>query len=147
MTMIPFETYKIIQENVPIVCIDGILKNDNGEYLLVKRINEPLKGEYWVPGGRLLKNESLKQAIIRKMQEEIGVAVEIERLYGFFEDFYPEAQSNVKNGLHVISFVFLLSSKYTKDIILDYQSSNFIWSKQLPNLLLERLVFLGEQKL
>jgi len=145
--MIPSETYKIIQENVPIVCIDGIVKNDFGEYLLVKRLNEPLKDEYWIPGGRLLKNESLEQAIIRKMQEELGITVEIVGLIGFFEDFYPEAQVNVRYGLHVISFVFLLSSKNTKDIILDNQSSNFIWLKELPELLLKRLVFIGDKKL
>ena len=49
------ERYKAIVEAVPICCVDLIIKS-KGKILLVKRKNEPLKGEFWLPGGRIYKN-------------------------------------------------------------------------------------------
>jgi colanic acid biosynthesis protein WcaH len=69
--MIPAADYKKFLEQMPVVCIDAIIMNNNGQYLLIKRKNEPLKGDYWVPGGRLLKNETLNDAVLRKVKEEL----------------------------------------------------------------------------
>ena len=52
---LPHEEYKKVLSAIPIVCVDCLVVNENEEYLLVKRANPPLKGEYWVPGGRLYK--------------------------------------------------------------------------------------------
>lgn len=41
--MIPEESYKMILDNMPIVCIDSVVVNADGEYLLVKRNNHLLK--------------------------------------------------------------------------------------------------------
>ncbi len=41
--MIPEDRYKMILEEMPIVCIDCAIAKDSGEYLLVKRNNHPLK--------------------------------------------------------------------------------------------------------
>ena len=50
--ILPSEEYKNVLSAIPIVCIDCLVVNESGEHLLVKRANPPLKGEYWVPGGR-----------------------------------------------------------------------------------------------
>lgn len=142
--MIPAKEYQKIIESVPIVCVDAVIINDNNEYLLVKRQNEPLKGEYWVPGGRVLKNESLRDAIKRKMKQELGIELNVEKLLGYFEDFYEKTHFEVSNGLHVISFVFLVKSKDQKKFILDYQSNEWIWSKDLPIKLVNKLQLFGE---
>ena len=39
--------------NLPILCVDLIIQNSEGEFLLVKRDNHPIKGYDWVPGGRM----------------------------------------------------------------------------------------------
>ena len=44
----------------------------NGEILLIRRANEPFKGEVTVPGGRKRRGESLKEACAREMLEETG---------------------------------------------------------------------------
>jgi len=66
---LPVAEYRKVLSAVPIVCVDCLVVNDASEYLLVKRRNEPLKGEYWVPGGRIYKNERLVEAVRRKMRE------------------------------------------------------------------------------
>ena len=144
--MIPSNEYVKIVENMPIVCIDGIIINSDGKFLLVKRENEPFKGEYWVPGGRLLKNETLENAVKRKMKQELGIEVKIQKLFGYFEDFY-ENTYNVQSGLHVVSFIFLLNTDEIENIKLDNQSSEWKWFNELPSRLLDKLKINGDNDL
>jgi colanic acid biosynthesis protein WcaH len=105
--------------------------NDRGEFLLVKRANEPLLGEHWVPGGRVYKGERLLDAVHRKMREEIGVDVDIVENVGFFEEFHEKTKENAVGGAHSISFVYLVKPK-SYDIKLDPQSSEWGWFKEIP---------------
>ena len=66
--MIPKEFYKEILKVIPIVCVDIVICNSKGLYLLVKRKNEPLKGWWWVVGGRVLHGETAKEAAARKIR-------------------------------------------------------------------------------
>src|SRR5215510_12408575 len=84
---LPHEEYKKVLSAIPIVCVDCLVVNENEEYLLVKRANPPLKGEYWVPGGRLYKNERILDAVHRKMREEIGIGVDVVTILGILEFF------------------------------------------------------------
>jgi len=54
---------------MPILCVDVILRNRKGEYLLLKRLNEPKKGRWWPVGGRVSGGE-LTAAARRKVREE-----------------------------------------------------------------------------
>jgi len=141
--MIPSEDFKMIVENMPIVCIDGVIENEKGEYLLVKRKNEPLKGEYWVPGGRLLKNEKLEDAINRKMEQELSTKVKVGKILGFFEKVFEKTHLNVHSGFHGISFVFLLTP-LDQNIMLDNQSTDWKWCKELPKKFKDLIQPIGE---
>ena len=44
----------------------------DGKILLIRRANEPYKGQITVPGGRKKRGETLKQACAREMLEETG---------------------------------------------------------------------------
>ncbi|GHS94055.1 hypothetical protein AGMMS50276_05880 [Synergistales bacterium] len=44
----------------------------DGKILLIRRANEPYKGEITIPGGRKKRNESLRDACAREMLEETG---------------------------------------------------------------------------
>lgn len=48
---------------------------DGGKVLLVRRGNEPLKGEWSLPGGALELGETLQQGVIREVLEETGLSV------------------------------------------------------------------------
>lgn len=128
---LPVDEYRRILRAVPIVCVDCLVANGEGQYLLVKRRNEPMKGEYWVPGGRVHKNEKLADAVHRKMREEIGIEVIIIKNLGFFEEFFERTAEEVEGGTHVISFVYLVKPK-SFDIHLDDQSSEWGWFSRAP---------------
>ena len=51
---IPDSVWSDIVEHVPIPSVDLLVVTDNG-LLLAKRQNEPAKGEWFVPGGRIQK--------------------------------------------------------------------------------------------
>jgi len=44
----------------------------NGKFLLVKRANKPNKGYWAIPGGHVDEGESIYQAAMREMKEEVG---------------------------------------------------------------------------
>jgi colanic acid biosynthesis protein WcaH len=130
------DEYKKFLSTMPIVCVDCLVENDKGEYLLVKRKNEPLKGEFWVPGGRLHKNERLADAVRRKMREEIGVDVEIIENVGFFEEFFHDTEQDADGGVHSISVVYRVRP-LSYEIKLDDQSAEWGWFKDVPQRLKE----------
>jgi len=130
--IIPTEHYKKIIEVLPILCVDIIIKNHNGEYLLIKRANEPLKGQWWVIGGRVLKGESLEQAAKRKVKEEVGLEIDNVESIGYYEDALETNPFGSAIPLHSISVVFSTIIEDEKIVTLDYQSSDWKYSKELP---------------
>lgn len=58
----------------PIVGV-GAVVIDGTKVLLVRRGNEPLKGEWSLPGGALEVGETLQQGVLREVLEETGVTV------------------------------------------------------------------------
>ncbi len=49
--------------------------------LLAKRINTGFKDGYWsVPAGRLNSNETIRQAMVREVKEEVGVKINVKDL-------------------------------------------------------------------
>jgi 8-oxo-dGTP diphosphatase len=68
----------------PIVGVGGVIVQD-GKAIIVKRANDPYKGQWSIPGGRVELGESLAEALVREMREETGLDVEIGPLIEVFE--------------------------------------------------------------
>ena len=52
--------------------------------LLIKRKYEPFKGKWAIPGGFVLNDESLEEAVERELKEETGIKINyLEQLYTF----------------------------------------------------------------
>jgi colanic acid biosynthesis protein WcaH len=80
-----------VVKNAPLASIDLIVKNSRNEILLGLRKNEPAKDYWFVPGGRILKNERLARAFERISKEELGIEIAYQqaKFLGVFEHFYP----------------------------------------------------------
>ena len=110
---IPLPLYKKILDLMPIPCIDLVFKANNDVYLF-KRNYEPAKDEWWLVGGRIKRNETFKQAAIRKAKEEIGVDIKIIKMIGTYEIFFPVNRFDTKDsqiGTHTIAIGFLVEPK------------------------------------
>ena len=60
---------------MPLISIDLIVRNELGQVLLGRRLNRPAQGFWFVPGGRVRKDERLNDAFWRLTEEELGIAV------------------------------------------------------------------------
>ncbi|MGY1652080.1 NUDIX domain-containing protein [Geodermatophilus sp. SYSU D01119] len=58
-------------------CVGAVVLDDAGRLLLVRRRNEPGRGLWSVPGGRVEPGESLVDAVAREVREETGLAVTV----------------------------------------------------------------------
>jgi 8-oxo-dGTP diphosphatase len=58
----------------PIIGV-GAVVIDGSKVLLVRRGQEPLKGEWSLPGGALELGETLQQGVVREVLEETGLTV------------------------------------------------------------------------
>jgi colanic acid biosynthesis protein WcaH len=108
--MLPFETFKTIIKNTPLISIDLIVSNQVGQILLGKRNNRPAQGYWFVPGGRILKDESMSIAFRRLTLNELGVELNIEKaeLIGPFEHFYKDNVSVEDFSTHYIALGYRL---------------------------------------
>lgn len=68
----------------PFAC-DSVLIEGN-QILLIKRGQNPGKGLWALPGGRIEDNETARECLMREMKEETGLAVESVRLMGLYSD-------------------------------------------------------------
>ena len=78
---------------LPLVSVDLVLVRGGTEILLGLRTNRPAQGSWFVPGGRILKDEPRADALKRVAARELGIANIAglkPQLLGVFEHFYPD---------------------------------------------------------
>lgn len=74
----------VVQPSHPQIAVSAAIFRD-GKVLLTRRARSPAKSFYSLPGGRVEFGESLHQALIREVDEETGLAIEIIGLAGWRE--------------------------------------------------------------
>jgi len=81
-----------VVKNAPLVSVDLVVRNGGGRVLLGWRSNRPARDCWFVPGGRILKNERISQAFERIAKDELGAAVSFDdaRLIGVFDHIYED---------------------------------------------------------
>ena len=60
--------------------------NENHEFILIKRGNEPFKDHWALPGGFVDYGETTKHAAIREAKEETSIDVELIKLFNVYSD-------------------------------------------------------------
>lgn len=122
--------FRQIIDATPLVSVDLLVRNGNNEILLGKRLNRPAQGFWFVPGGRIRKNEIIADAISRVARSEIGI--ELKRtdgnLIGAFDHIYEDnywGDAEVNTHYVVLAFSFYVAS--TAAIYPDDQHAELNW--------------------
>ena len=127
--MLDVQTFKTVLENTPLVSIDLCLIC-NDQILLGRRRNEPLKGLWFTPGGRIHKNETWQSALLRIAKVELGlsgIAVEGFALMGIWDHFYNNSALNQNISTHYVNLPHYAEFKSAPQITLDDQHGEFKW--------------------
>jgi len=120
------DQYEIVLRSVPIFCVDLVII-ENNFVLLIKRNNNPMKGKYFTPGGRVYKNETIDDAIKRKGKEELGLDLEKIKQIAMYEFLFKNSQVD-NTSLHGIGCFYLCRPvKKDFEIKLDEYASDYKW--------------------
>ncbi len=76
-------------EDARIPCVGAVVRDAEGRLLVVQRANEPGRGLWSVPGGRVEPGESAHEAVVREVAEETRLTVVVSRLAGVVERAAP----------------------------------------------------------
>ena len=80
---------------ISVVC--AIIEDEAGRYLLAKRPEGKCLGGFWeFPGGKLEQGETIEAALIRELQEELGIQTEV------FEILEKVEHHNEKSSIRLI---------------------------------------------
>lgn len=110
---IPLPLYRKIVASIPICCVDAVFWAGNKVYLF-KRTYEPAKNKWWLIGGRIIKGERLRDAVLRKVKEEVCVDARILKIVGTYELFFRSGRFDGnfnKKGSHAISICYVVKPK------------------------------------
>lgn len=69
-----------VSEQIP--CVGAVVHDRRGRLLLIQRAQEPGRGLWSLPGGRVEPGETDEQAVTREVWEETGLRVRPGRLLG-----------------------------------------------------------------
>jgi len=72
----------------PVSAVGGIIPDDQGRVLLIRRAKDPGKGQYGLPGGFVDPGESAKIALAREVAEELGIRVKNHSILVSFPNTY-----------------------------------------------------------
>jgi len=125
--MLPLQDFKTVVSSTPLISIDLIIENDAGEILLGYRNNKPAQGFWFVPGGRILKNETLAQAFKRLTLIEIGIELPIEdaSFLGVFEHLYEDSAVGDDIDTHYVVLGYKIKQNLTLDNLPQKQHSKY----------------------
>jgi 8-oxo-dGTP pyrophosphatase MutT (NUDIX family) len=134
---LPKEIYSRLVLDCVVCCVDCLLVRVNPvtgkkEALLVKRSAEPVKGVWWLPGGRLWKGETFFASARRKAKEETGLTnVKCVQVLGVWNTLFPTSNwdTETERGTQTVNPIVLveLIPEKAEEIVLDETSESSRW--------------------
>jgi 8-oxo-dGTP diphosphatase len=87
----------------PIVAVGAVIL-DGDRVLLVQRGQEPLKGEWSLPGGAVEIGETLEAAVVREVREETSLDVVVGPVVEVLDSIRPDAAGRAEYHYVIIDY-------------------------------------------
>ena len=139
MSFIPPDQYKEILKCMPIFCVDWLISCGD-QYLLLKRNQQPLMGDYWIIGGRLRMDESITQAAYRLQMREVGKFCGVGNMLGFSNYMFEKVEDARATHTPAVSYRIEVPEMFIPT--LDDTESQYIWTSKLPTQYLVQTTFI-----
>jgi colanic acid biosynthesis protein WcaH len=127
--MLEKEIFKTVVKNTPLVSIDLCIVWDE-KILLGKRKNEPLKGFFFTPGGRIFKNEAHIDCLNRIARSELGLIIndlKQVKLMGVWDHFYNNSVFGNEVSTHYVNLPHYVYYDKKPELMTDDQHDTLEW--------------------
>ena len=123
------DVFQTIVSSTPLISIDLVVGGNDNKFLLGMRNNKPAQNTWFVPGGRVQKNESLDDAFRRLCDEELNVAREREHaeFLGVYEHFYEDSIFGNDVSTHYIVLAYKINIDASTETLPKQQHNNYAW--------------------
>lgn len=113
----------------PLISLDFVVTHPSGDWLLGQRNHHPAQGAWFVPGGRILKNETVRAAVYRLMKNELGQPHFLYEMHflGCYEHFYPDSMFSTSLSTHYIVLAYYISLDLVLEQLPNEQHRAYRW--------------------
>lgn len=129
MFHLPLDIFKQVIKNAPLISIDLIINNNAGQVLLGKRNNRPAQGYWFVPGGRIIKDESFDNAFSRLTQLELGRSYRLSNatFLGPYEHLYSDNFTGDDFTTHYVVLAYQIAFNGDFSDLPEEQHNDYQW--------------------
>lgn len=126
---LPDDAFRQVVAATPLVSIDLVVEDEAGRVLLGLRTNRPARGCWFVPGGRIRKNERIEDALRRLGETELGrpLAPADVRLLGVYEHFYEDSVFGDGPDTHYVVLAYGVRWPADQEVRTDAQHERYAW--------------------
>ena len=123
------DVFETVVASTPLVSIDLVVENDRGEILLGLRNNRPAQGYWFVPGGRVMKNESLDVAFTRLIHNELDIEWQrcAANFLGVYEHLYDDSVFGDQPDTHYVVLAYHLRHDLDLNGLPSSQHNDYRW--------------------
>lgn len=108
------------------LAVSGIVANNEGEWLVVKKKYGGLKGKWSFPAGFVNEGETIDEAVLREIKEETGISASIDGVVGIRSGVIREVISD-----NMVIFSLLAESNEIQVQEEELEEAAFIHPKKL----------------